>query len=239
MRGEGFCEFEDAKQGSSCDHADQCAGAADDVSGEMPPSGEEDRWEWWVAVGDGGLRDEGAEAEEVPGRRDVVAGFVPEVGEAEKAIVREIDRNKEERIKHPERDVAGGLLGVFSCSAQERHALVDGSAGVGELLKGDGAEGLLVLGEVVAEHVPEGLGLLRAKVDALEVFDGELVGALLAHGPEDEEEVPDAHTDLDAVGVAVAVVLGAGEFERGLFLLWVWVLRAHRISFGLSLCCGF
>src|ERR1700737_558811 len=39
------------------------------------------------------------------------------VGEAEEAIVREIDCDEEERIKHPERDVAGRLLGVFSCSA--------------------------------------------------------------------------------------------------------------------------
>src|SRR5260370_37140335 len=104
--------------------------------------------------------------------------------------------------------------------------LVDGPAGLREMFEGDGAEGLLVLGEVVAEHVPEGFGLLRAEVDALEVFDGELVGALLAHGPEDEEEVPDAHADLDAVGVTVAVILGAGELMRGLFLR-VWVLRAH------------
>ena len=37
------------------------------------------------------------------------------------------------------------------------------------LLEGEGAEGLLVLGEVVAEDVPEGLGLLGAEVDALEV----------------------------------------------------------------------
>ena len=31
-------------------------------------------------------------------------------------------------------------------------------------------------------------------------------GDVLGHGAEDEEEVPDAHADLDAVGVAVAVV---------------------------------
>jgi hypothetical protein len=63
------------------------------------------------------LGDEGAEAEEVPGRRDVIAGFVPEVREAEEAKVREVDGDEEERVEHPERDVAGGLLGVFSCSA--------------------------------------------------------------------------------------------------------------------------
>ncbi len=56
-------------------------------------------------------------AEEVPGGGDVVASFVPEVGEAEEAKVREVDGDEEERIEHPERDVAGRLLAVFSCSA--------------------------------------------------------------------------------------------------------------------------
>jgi hypothetical protein len=44
----------------------------------------------------------------------------------------------------------------------------------------------------------------------------ELVGILLGHGTEDEEEVPDAHSDLDAVGVTVAVVGCVGELEGGL-----------------------
>ena len=53
-----------------------------------------------------------------------------------------------------------------------RHALVDGAARWRELrLEGQRAEGLLVLGEVVAEDVVQGLGLLRAEVDALEVVD--------------------------------------------------------------------
>src|ERR1700737_3781369 len=86
-------------------------------------------------------------------------------------------------------------------------------------LEGEGAEGLLVLGEVVAEDVPEGLGLLGAKVDTLEVAELDLVGCVLGHGAEDEEEVPDTHADLHAVGVAVAVVLGGSELEGGLVLI--------------------
>ena len=35
-----------------------------------------------------------------------------------------------------------------------------------------------------------------------------LFGRVLVHGAEDEEEVPDAHAHLDAVGVAIAVVFG-------------------------------
>jgi hypothetical protein len=53
------------------------------------------------------LRDEGAEAEEVPGGGDVVAGFVPEIREAEEAVVRDIGADEEEGIEHPEWDVAG------------------------------------------------------------------------------------------------------------------------------------
>src|SRR6202030_692669 len=101
--GEVFCEFEDAEQSGCCDHADQGAGAADDVSGEVPPGGEEDGGEGRVGVCGGALRDEGAESEEVPGGRDVVAGLVPEVGKAEEAVMRKVDADEEERIEHPER----------------------------------------------------------------------------------------------------------------------------------------
>src|SRR4051812_3422559 len=89
--------------------------------------------------------------------------------------------------------------------SRTRLTLVDGTAGLRELLvEGYGAEGLLVLSQIVAEHVDEGLGLLRAQIDALEVFDGEFVGRVLAHGSEDQKEVPDRHADLNAVCVAVA-----------------------------------
>ena len=66
-----------------------------------------------MGVGDGGLRDEGAGAEEVPGGGDVVAALVPEVGEAEEGEMREIDEDEEEREEHPERDVGSpGGAGV-------------------------------------------------------------------------------------------------------------------------------
>jgi hypothetical protein len=111
---------------------------------------------------------------------------------------------------------------------------VDRAAGLWELFEGDGAEGLLVLGKIVAEDVPESLGLLRAEVDALEVLDGELVGCVLRHGAEDQEEVPYTHAHLDAVGVAVAIVLGGGELEGG--LVCGRVLLAHcRDTFRCSL----
>ncbi len=118
-------------------------------------------------------------------------------------------------------DWYGALLArrTMRCPSLEWSAapLVDGAGGRRKLrLEGEVAEGLFVLGEVVAEDVPEGLGLLGAEIDALEVIELDLFGCALAHGSEDEEEVPDAHADLDAVGIAVAIVGGGGELDFGL-----------------------
>ena len=59
-------------------------------------AGEQDGRQRRVGVGDGGLRDEGAGAEEVQRGGDVVAALVPEVGEAEEGEVREEDGGEEE-----------------------------------------------------------------------------------------------------------------------------------------------
>ena len=67
----------------------------------------------------------------------------------------------------------------------------------------------------MAEEVEQRLGLLRAEVDALEVFDADFVGGFLAGGAEDQVEVPDAHADLDVIGVGVAIVLGAYGLDGG------------------------
>jgi hypothetical protein len=90
------------------------------------------------------------------------------------------------------------------------------SGGSGKGLERDGAEGLLILSEVLAEHVEEGLGLLRAEVDALEAANGDLIGGVLVSGAEGEEEVPDAGAHLHAVGVALAIVGGFGDVDPGL-----------------------
>jgi hypothetical protein len=109
---------------------------------------------------------------------------------------------------------------------------MDGAFGWGQLLlQRDVTEGLLVLCEVVSDYIPESLGLLWAEVDALEVLDVDLVRGLLGHRAEDEQEVPDAHADLNAVGVAVAVAVGLGELQLG--LLGRRILLTHGIAF----CC--
>jgi hypothetical protein len=111
-----------------------------------------------------------------------------------------------------------------------RTALVNRSFRLRQLLfQCDVPEGLLVLGEIVADHIPQRLGLLGAEIDALEVADDDLVDILLRHGAEDQEEVPYAHPHLDAVGIAVAVVFGAGELEG--WLVGRRVLLAHEVAF--------
>ncbi len=77
-----------------------------DEAGEVPPGGEEDGGERWVRVGEGGLRDQGAGAQEVKRGGNVVAGFIPEVGKAQQGKVGEIDEDEEEWVENPERQGA-------------------------------------------------------------------------------------------------------------------------------------
>jgi hypothetical protein len=111
---------------------------------------------------------------------------------------------------------------------------VDWAAQRRHLIEGDGSEGLLVLGDVVSEDVEERLGLLGAEIDALEVANVDLVGRVLRESAEDEEEVPDGHTDLHAVSVAIAVVGGGGEVEPWL-LGRGFLLLAHEVAFEMRL----
>ena len=71
-------------------------------------------------------------------------------------------------------------------------------------------------GDVLAEHVPQRLGLLRAQVDGLVVSDGDLVGTLAGSQSEDELKIPHADAHLHAVGVGLAVIGRLGEIELGL-----------------------
>jgi hypothetical protein len=93
--------------------------------------------------------------------------------------------------------------------------LVDGALReiVGLRLERESSKSLFVLGDVLAEHVQEGLGLLGAQVDCLMVFDGDLVGTLAGSQSEDELEIPHADANLNAVGVGLAVIGRLGEIE--------------------------
>src|ERR1039458_5158565 len=58
------------------------------------------------------------------------------------------------------------------------------------------AKGLLVLRNMLPQHVAQGLGLLRAEEDRAVVADGDLVGGVGGSQAEDQLEVPDAGPDL-------------------------------------------
>ena len=161
-----------------------------------------------------------AGAEEVPCGRDVVAGLIPVVGQPQQREVAGIERHEHDWKNHPERK--GRVQPGLDQSSQGRasssvsildHAeclvwLVDGALReiVGLRFERERAEGLLVLGDVLPQHVPQGLGLLRTQVDGLVIADGHLVGALAGGETEDELEIPNADADLDAVGVGLAVI---------------------------------
>src|SRR6185437_2531958 len=83
-------------------------------------------------------------------------------------------------------------------------------------LQGNGSEGLLILGEVLAEHVQESLGLLRTEIDAVIVFDRDLIGRVLMRDAEVQKKVPDADPYLNAGGVGFAVVVRFGDLKFGL-----------------------
>jgi hypothetical protein len=90
------------------------------------------------------------------------------------------------------------------------NGLVDGAAGRRVLrLECYRAEGLLVLGEIVSEQIEESLGLLRAEIDALEMFQLDFLCGVLTDDAEYEEKIPHTDADADAVGIAFAVLLGA------------------------------
>src|ERR1017187_7552226 len=60
--------------------------------------------------------------------------------------------------------------------------------------------------QILAQHVPQGLGLLRAEEDGLVVANRYLVGAGAQGQAEDKLEVPNAHAHLHAIGIGLAVV---------------------------------
>jgi hypothetical protein len=109
-------------------------------------------------------------------------------------------------------------------------------------LKTNFTECRLILRNVLLEHVEKRLGLLRAHVNSLEVLYGYVIGGCLSNAAEQKQEVPQIHTDLDAVGVVLAVVGCIGELDLGThglrhmpsvaFDLACQCATAFRINFG-------
>src|SRR5580700_11041633 len=80
----------------------------------------------------------------------------------------------------------------------------------------DFAEGILVSRDVLLQHSEQGLGLLRAQIDALKILDLDLGFALLDERAEHQEEVPDIHANLHAVGIVFTIVGSIGQSDGGL-----------------------
>ena len=93
--------------------------------------------------------------------------------------------------------------------------------GVGLGLQGEGPESLLVLGDVLTQHIPKGFCLLWAEVDGLVVMDGDFFRGLAGGQAEDELEVPDADAHLHAVGVGFAVIGGLGKGQLRLLRIGI------------------
>jgi hypothetical protein len=159
--------------------------------------------------------------EEVKCGGDVVTSFVPVIRKLKQRPVREPHSSKSKRKYGPcwnAVDQPGEAR--WGCTGSAHGELVDraGRNGNGGALrfKCDGAEGLFVLGEILAKHVPKGLGLLRAEVDAAVILHGYLVGGFGMGDAEVEEEVPYADSDLHAVSVGFAIIGGLDEVDPGL-----------------------
>src|SRR4029077_14685737 len=90
--------------------------------------------------------------------------------------------------------------------------LVNGSAW-SAWIKFDLAERGLVVGHVLLQERHERLGLLRAQINSLKVSQFHLRLRALLHRGENEEEIPDIHPDLHAVGVGFAVIGGLHELH--------------------------
>ena len=72
----------------------------------------------------------------------------------------------------------------------------------------DLTKGGFILHDVLAQHVPERLGLLRAQVNSLEVLYLHQILRGLRHGAERQQKIPHADANLDAIGVPVAIIGG-------------------------------
>src|ERR1700681_537257 len=106
-------------------------------------------------------------------------------------------------------------------------ALVNRSAR-GARFKFDLAERGLVVGHVLLQERHERLGLLRAEINPLKVSQFHLRLRALLHRPENEEEIPDIHPDLHAVGVGLAVIGGLHE----LHIRWVPCIHVSQCNAG-------
>ncbi len=169
-----------------------------------------------MRVGQRGEGNDRSGAKEVEGRGDVVAGLVPVIGELKKTRVgrhlRGEDEEKQPKGMERRRVVENRSARRLLVLGQEE--LLHGARPDG--LKRDLAEGLLVLRKVLPKDVEERFRLLGAEINALLVFDDNVVRRRGMRKTEKKEDVPDADADLYAVGVGFAIVRALGDGKSGL-----------------------
>src|SRR5689334_3867600 len=102
----------------------------------------------------------------------------------------------------PERGLDGSMS--QPPDVQLESALVNWpGAGADTRIEFDFAKRIFVVDQILLKNGEQRLGLLRTEIDALKVADVDAGLVLLLKSPEDKEEVPDVHTNLHAVGVAL------------------------------------
>src|SRR5215469_8399775 len=90
-------------------------------------------------------------------------------------------------------------------------------------------EGLLILRQVLPEHVPKRLGLLWTEENCLVVSDRHLVGTVTGGKTKNQRKIPHAHANLHAVRIGLAIIGRLYNVHLGL-------LRSRAHSFFSLLC---
>src|SRR5215472_18461017 len=159
-------------------------------------------------IGNCAVGNPGAGLKEIERRGDELADFVPVIGSTQNWPVREDEERREQDVNEKVRLRANRA----PRNGHRAAALLNDARGVsGAGVEPDLSEGGFVLSHVVLQNAEEGLGLLRAHVDALEVGDADVIGSGRVDLAEKQEEVPEIHPNLDAVGVTFSVVGGLVE----------------------------
>ena len=74
-------------------------------------------------------------------------------------------------------------------------------------------EGLLILGKILAQHIPKRFGLLWAQKNSLVIANGHLFGAVAASQAEHELKIPYANANLHAVGIGLTVIVALDKIH--------------------------
>ena len=95
-------------------------------------------------------------------------------------------------------------------------------------LQSYGAKCLLILRQVLAQQVPQRLGLLWAQIDPLKIPQHHFIGRILPGCAKDQHKIPYAGPHLHAVGIAIAIILRLNNVD--IWRRMYWLTHATRVS---------